>query len=93
MSGTPNEMAEWMRTILTNAPNGLEQRHEEVYARMVRRNNETDAGFFERDQLDTMYLSLSQDYAFGNHDVSELENLDENAAWELLSPDTQTTLE
>jgi len=55
-------MADWMRVILTDAPNGLEQRHEAIYARMVRQN--TEGGYFERPKLDTMYLLLSQDPTF-----------------------------
>jgi len=51
---------------------------------MVQKNNE-GTYIDERENLDTMFLFLSQDYEFGQKGVSELDDLNAETVWDTLS--------
>lgn len=85
------EVREAIRNILTDAPAGLEARHETVYALMVQKNNEGNH-IDERENLDTIFLFLSQDYEFGQKNISELDDLNATTVWDTLSEYSKTEL-
>lgn len=90
-SGGNTEVRDAIRNILTDAPAGIEARHETVYALMVQKNNE-GSYIDERENLDTIFLFLSQDYEFGQKDVSELDDLNATTVWDTLSEYSKTEL-
>jgi len=79
-----DERADILRNILTNAPSGIESRHETVYARIIEKNEE-GSHIRERESLDTIFLFLSQDFEFWQKDVSDLDDLNSTTVWDTMS--------
>lgn len=92
---SPDALASYreaLNAILTNAPSGLEARHKNVYAELVKYGNETGGALKDRRKIDTTFLILSQSPTFRSKQKSELVDIDAAKARTLVGADIANTL-